>query len=185
MAEKKTTKKGKKFEAEIGSELKEVKEQTSIKTKKNYTTEQLVKAIEDVSVEINNAYFRTPYNRCPDCNKGNNAIMAHFGYGGANKIGNLRGFNATVGDVIAWSANTYKGISIIKSKNNGIYELETAPFLVARKEPAVVERMVVPSKFRPVIGEMAEFLANPDMYGEVELVKIGNGEYPDVIKAKL
>lgn len=185
MTEKKTTKKGKKFEAEIGSELKETKEQTAIKVKKKYTVEQLVKAIEDVSVEINNAYFRTPYNRCPDCNKGDNTVMAHFGFGGANKLGNLRSFNATIGDVIAWSADTYKGISIIKAKNNGVYELETAPFTVARKEPAVIEKMVVPSKFRLVIGEMAEFLANPDMYVEVELVKIGNGEYPNVIKTKL
>ena len=185
MTEKKNARKGKKFEAEIGSELKEVKEQTAIRDKKKYTPEQLVKAIEDVSIQINNAYFRTPYNRCPDCNKGNNTVMAHFGFGGANKLGNLRGFNATIGDVIAWSADTYKGLSIIKDKNNGVYELETAPFNVARKEPAVIERMIVPSIYRPIIGEMAEYLANPDLYEDAELVKIGNGEYPDVIGKKL
>ena len=89
--------------------------------------------------------------------------MAHFGFGGANKIGNLRGFNATIGDVIAWYADTYKGLSIIKDKNNGVYELETAPFNVARKEPAVIERMIVPSIYRTIIGEMAEYVANPDL----------------------
>lgn len=184
--DKKIVKRGKKFEAEKGSELKETKEQTAIKEdKKKYSTEQLVKAIEDVSVEINNAYFRTPYNRCPDCNKGNNTILAYFGIGGANKIGNLQGFQATIGDVIAWSADTYKGLSIVKGKNNGVFELETSPFVTARKEPAVIERMIVPTKFRPVIGLMAEYLANPDLYDGAELVKIGNGEYPDVIKSKL
>lgn len=184
--DKKTTKRGKKFEAEKGSELKETKEQTAIKeNKKKYTAEQLVKAIEDVSVEINNAYFRTPYNRCPDCNKGNNTIMAYFGFGGANKIGNLQGFQATIGDVIAWSADTYKGLSIVKDKFNGVFELETAPFVTARKEPAIIERMVVPQKFRHVIGLMAEYLTNPDLYKNEVLVKIGKGEYPDVIKAEL
>lgn len=184
--DKKTTKRGRKFEAEKNAELKEVKEETAIQSpKKKYSAEQLVKAIEDVSVEINNAYFRTPYNRCPDCNKGNNTILAYFGIGGANKIGNLKGFQATKGDVIAWSADTYKGLSIVKSKDNGIFELETAPFIAARKEPAVIERMIVPEKFRSVIGLMAEYLANPDLYEGAELVTIGKGEYPDVIKSKL
>lgn len=183
--EKQTKKRGKKFEAEIGAEPKFVAEDTAIREKKKYTPEQLVKAIEDMSVEINNAYFRTPYNRCPDCNKGQNAVMGHFGLAGANKIGNLKGFQATIGDVIAWNSDTYKGLSIVKDKNNGVFELETSPFHTPRKEPAVIERMVVPEKYRPVIRLMAEFIANPDLEDGQELVKIGNGEYPDVIKGQL
>jgi len=184
MTEKKI-KKGKKFEAEIGAEPKEVAEQTAIKEKKKYTIEQLITAVEDVSVEINNAYFRTPYNRCPDCNKGNNTVLAYFGEGGTNKIGNLRNFQATIGDLIAWSSQTYKGLSFVKDKQNGTFILETSPFVVARKEPAVIEKMLVPSVYRPAIGLMAEYLANPDLYENAELVKIGNGEYPDVIKRQL
>ena len=45
--------------------------------------------------------------------------------------------------------------------------------------------MVVPEKYRPVIRLMAEFIANPDLEDGQELVKIGNGEYPDVIKGQL
>lgn len=179
-------KKAEKFEAEKGSELKTVAEDEAIKTdKKKYTTEQLIKVIEDVSLEVNNAYFRTPYNRCPDCNKGNNTVMAYFGEDGASKIGNLRGFQATIGDLIAWSSLTYKGLSFVKSKLNGVFELETSPFLVARREPAVIEKMLIPAKYRPIIGQMAEYLANPDLYADEELVKIGNGEYPNAIKTQL
>lgn len=183
--ETRKTKRGKKLEAEIGAEPKEVKEDNAVKTsKKKYLSEHLVKAIEDVSVEINNAYFRTPYNRCPHCHKGNNSVMAHFGANGANKIGNLRGFQATIGDVIAWSSDHYKGLSVVQGKLNGVFELATAPFDKFIKEPAVIERMVVPQKYRPVIGKMATYLANPDLY-EGELVKIGNGEYPNAFKEEL
>lgn len=181
--EKQTKKRGKKFEAEIGAEPKVVAEDKAIKDKKKYTPEHLVKAIEDVSVEVNNAYFRTPYNRCPDCNKGNNTIMGHFGLDGANKLGNLKNFQATKGDVIVWSSDTYKGLSIVKGKNNGVFELETSPFDVPRKEPAVIERLLVPQKYRHIIGLMAEFLANP--HECEEMAKIGKGDYPDVIKRQL
>lgn len=183
--EKENKKRAKKIEMEVNSEPKVVKEDLAIQEKKTYTMENLVRAIEDLSVEINNAYFRTPYNRCPNCNKGNNNILAHFGILGKNKIGNLKGFNATIGDVIAWSSSTYKGLSVIKEKYNGTFTLETSPFDIPRKEPAVVERLVIPSLYRPVIGKMAMYLTYGIQDENITLVKIGNGEYPDVIKAKL
>lgn len=182
---KKSKKRGKKIEAERGAEPQIVKEDEAIKEEKKYEVSHLIMAIEDLSIKVNNAYFKAPFNRCPDCNKGNNTIMAHFGVGGANKIGNLAGFQATIGDVIGWSGNTYKGISIVKGKMNGVFELETAPFDVPRKEPAVVERMVVPSIYRPILGEMAEFLASGvDAEGE-DFVEIGKRKYPNVIAEKL
>ena len=184
---KNKAKRGKKLEAEKGSEPKIVAEDNAVKeeVKKKYSSQHLIEAIEDVSIEVNNAYFRTPYNRCPNCNKGNNAVMGHFGLDGNNKLGNLKGFQATIGDVIAWSSDTYKGLSIVKGKENGVFELETSPFDTPRKEPAVIERMVVPSALRPIIGEMATYLANKELYNDVELVKIGKREYPNAIKRKL
>ncbi len=145
--------------------------------------EQLVIAIEDLALQVDNAYFRHPFKKCPDCNK-SDTIMGYFGVDGANKISNLKGFQAIVGDVISWHSNTYKGISIVKSKNNGVFELETSPFVVARKEPAIVERMVIPIRYRAIIAEMAQFLVDGINDGQ-ELVKIGNGEYPSVIAEKL
>lgn len=177
-------KRGKKIEAELNADLKEVKEDVAIKEKKSYSIESLVIAINDLSLELNNPYFKAPFNRCPDCNKGNNTILAHFGVNGKNKIGNLKGFQATIGDVIAWYGQTYKGISIVKGKNNGVFELETSPFEIARKEPAVVERMVIPEKYRSILGEMATYLSNKDLY-KGDLTTIGEGEYPNVIRTKL
>lgn len=175
-----------KFEAEKGAEPKQVEEMTAVKEKIKYSPEMLVAAIEDVALEVDNAYFRHPFKKCPSCYKeGMNSILAHFGVGGKNKIGNLKGFQATIGDVIAWNSDTYKGLSIVKDKNNGVFELETSPFYTPRKEPAVIERMVVPEKYRPIIRLMAEFIANPELEDGQELVKIGNGEYPDVIKGQL
>ena len=174
----------KKFEAEIGAEPKIVAEDVAIRDKKKYTSTELVRAITDVSLYIDNAYFRTPFKRCPKCFD-SSTIMAHFGIKGKNTIGNLRGFSATIGDVIAWSSRTYKGLSIVKSKLNGIYELETECFDKELKEPAIVELMLVPSKLKPVIEEMATYLANKDLYEGVELVKIGDEEYPNAFREKL
>ena len=111
--------------------------------------------------------------------------MAHFGIKGKNTIGNLKGFIATIGDVIAWNSRTYKGLSIVKSKLNGIYELETECFDKELKEPAIVELMLVPNKLKPIIEEMATYLANKDLYKGVELVKIGDEEYPNAFREKL
>lgn len=174
-----------KIEAEQNSEITIPKENLSIQEKKMYSTENLIKAMEDLSLYVNNAYFRTPYNRCPNCNKGFNNILAHFGTKGKNTIGNLKGFNATIGDVIAWSSPTYKGLSIVKAKNNGVFELETSPFEKPRKEPAVIERLVVPSLYRTILGEMAEYLENEYKDEDTVLVAIGKRDYPDVIRKKL
>lgn len=180
----KTKKNRKKIEVEIGSEPKIVAEDVAIKDKKKYTKRELVQAITDVSLYIDNAYFRTPFKRCPKCFD-SSTIMAHFGINGKNTIGNLKGFSATIGDVIAWSSRTYKGLSIVKSKLNGVYELETDCFDVELKEPAIVELMLVPSKLKPVIEEMATYLTNKDLYENEELVRIGDEDYPDVIRRKL
>ena len=152
-----------------------------------YSATDFVVAVNDLSKHVNNAYFKTPYSRCPDCNKGNNTVMAHFGKGGPSNIGNLSGFQATVGDVIGWNSTTYNGLSLVKSKENGTFGLESAFFAQERKEPAVVERIIIPSKYRPIIGKMAVYLANKDnvMYRNVETIKIGEGEYPNVIEKEL
>lgn len=154
---------------------------------KEYSPEDFAIAVNDLSLLVNNAYFRTPFARCPDCNKGMNTIMAHFGKGAANKIGNLIGFQATIGDVIAWNSPTFKGLSVVKTKDNGVFGLETFGFTPERKEPAVIEKIIIPSKYRPLIGKMATYLANKNSpeYAEVELVKIGESEYPIAIKKEL
>lgn len=186
MTEKKvkTRKNRKKFEAEIGSEPKIVAEDVAIRDKKKYTSKELVRAITDVSLSVDNAYFRTPFKRCPKCFD-SSTIMAHFGVKGKNTIGNLKGFSATIGDVIAWSSRSYKGLSIVKGKLNGVYELETECFDKELKEPAIVELMLVPNKLKPVIEEMATYLANKDLYEGEELVKIGEEEYPNAFRTKL
>lgn len=177
-----------KFEAEKGAEPKQVKEITAIKEKIKYSPGMLVAAIEDVALEVDNAYFRHPFKKCPSCYKeGMNSVLAHFGLGGKNKIGNLKGFQATIGDVIAWTSDTYKGMSIVKSKNNGVFELETSPFEIPRRESAVVERIVIPEKYRSVIGKMADYRAGnlPEGWSGVTVAVIGKGEYPSVIKEEL
>ena len=111
--------------------------------------------------------------------------MAYFGKGGENKIGGLKGFQATIGDIIAWKSDTYSGLSVVISKENGVFGLETSHFSVRRDEPAIVERLVIPQKYRGVLGQMAMFLANPSSYPDEDLVKIGEREYPNVIKANI
>lgn len=152
---------------------------------KDYTSEHFIAAVSDLALHVNNAYFRTPFTKCPDCNKGNNAIMAHFGDGGANKIGNLKGFQATIGDIISWKSDNHIGISVVKSKENGVFGLETSHFGVMRKEPAVIEKLIVPSKYRPILGKMAVYLANKDEISAEKLVKIGEREYPSAIAKEL
>ena len=177
-----------KFEAEKGAEPKQVKEMTAVKEKIKYSPEMLVSAIEDVALEVNNAYFRHPFKKCPSCYKNSlNAVLAHFGAGGKNKIGNLKGFQATIGDVIAWTSDSYKGMSIVKGKNNGVFELETSPFEIPRKEAAIIERVVIPEKYRNVIAKMADYKAGNLLEGwsGEETVTIGKGEYPNVIKEEL
>jgi hypothetical protein len=156
-------------------------------TRKKFGMGEFLVAACDLSIQLDNPYFKTPYNRCPDCNKGNNSALVYFGVAGKNKIGNLKKFNATVGDLISWNSDTYKGLSVIKSKENGVYELETSPFDTPRMEPAVVERMVIPTKYREAIDEMADYLANIgiDMQIIKAFSKIGDREYPDVIAKKL
>lgn len=164
-----------------------VAEDMAILKLKKYTQTQFVTAVYDLSLELNNPYFKAPFVRCPNCDKGDNAIMAHFGDGGDNKIGNLKGFQATIGDIIAWNSNSFKGLSVIKTRDNGIFGLETSHFEVSRKEPAVIEKMIVPEKYRALLGEMATFLANKDnvIFKDAELIKIGESEYPIAIKEKL
>lgn len=177
-----------KFEAEKGAELKQVEEITAVREKIKYSPEMLVSAIEDVALEVNNAYFRHPFKKCPSCYKNSlNAVLAHFGAGGKNKIGNLKGFQATVGDVIAWTSDSYKGMSIVKGKNNGVFELETSPFEIPRKEAAIVERVVIPEKYRNVIAKMTDYKAGnlPEGWAGEATVAIGRGEYPNVIKEEL
>ena len=164
-----------------------VAEDMAILKLKEYNQPQFVTAVYDLSLELNNPYFKAPFVRCPNCDKGSNAIMAHFGEGGDNKIGNLKGFQATIGDIIAWNSNSFKGLSVVKTRDNGIFGLETSHFEVSRKEPAVIEKMIVPEKYRALLGEMATFSANKDnvMFKDVELVKIGESEYPIAIKKQL
>jgi len=150
-----------------------------------YSIEQFIQATFDLSLKVNNAYFKAPFVRCPNCDKSNSTILAYFGEGGKNKIGNLKGFNATIGDVIGWKSATYSGLSIVKNKNNGVFELETEHFNVPRREPAIIERMIVPSMYRKIIEEMATYLANKENYKKMKLVEIGKTEYPDVIEKKL
>lgn len=178
---------GKKLEAEIGAEPKVVAEEKAIKEKKTYSQVALINAIEDLALKIDNAFFKHPFKRCPDCNKkSNNTVLAYFNCGGKNKIGNLKGFDATIGDVISWYSDSYKGISIVKGKNNGVFELETEPFDVPRKEAAVIERMVIPSMYRPIIGEMAEFLSQDLVITDFEnYTEIGKRIYPNAIAEKL
>ena len=175
-----------KFEAEKGAEPKVVAEQKAIKPKVAYNPEHLVNAIEDLALEIDNPYFRHPFKKCPTCYKdGFNSVLIHFGTLRPNKLGVLDGFEATIGDVIAWTSEHFKGMSIVKGKNNGVYELETSPFVEPHIESAVVERIVIPEKYRHILGQMAQFLAlNKDVY-KGELVKIGKGEYPSAIKEQL
>ena len=173
----------KKITTEKGSEPTVVKEENGIRELKPYSQNELALAINDLALHIDNAYFRSPFNRCPDCNKGNNIILAYFGEEGINKIGNLKGFQATTGDVMSWNSPTYKGLSLIKSKNNGTFELETACFNKPCKEPAIIEKMVVPNKYRPIISEMATYLANIDYFKTKKTKKIGEREYSvDIIK---
>lgn len=173
----------KKITTEKGSIPVTVKEEISIKELKPYSQDNLSIAINDLALHIDNAYFRSPFNRCPDCNKGNNSVLAYFGDGATNKIGNLKGFQATIGDIMSWNSPTYKGLSIIKSKSNGIFELETACFDRPCREPAIIERMVVPNMYRPIIGEMATYLTNIDCFKSKKTVKVGEREYPvDIIK---
>lgn len=153
---------------------------------KKYLPKHYFQALQDLSIEVNNAYFRLPFVRCPECNKkSNSAIMAHFGISKKNTIGNLKGFSATIGDIISWFSDSYRGVSRVIGKANGVYELEDVEFDIPRKEIAIVEKMIIPSKYLPVIEEMATFLSYPFVSDENELVKIGNGEYPSVIKSKL
>ena len=152
--------------------------------KKNYGVEQLLIAITDLSLKINNAYFKAPFYRCPNCNKSATTLL-YFGEGGANKIGNLKGFNATVHDLIAWKSPSYEGISFVKSKDNGVFELETSPFKVAKKEPGIIERMVIPEMYRPILGEMAAFLAEGHTGGETDVTLIGDNWYPYAIAQRI
>ena len=176
-----------KIQMEKNSKPKMVAEELAEVHLKKYSPEDFAVAVNDLSIKIDNAYFRTPYARCKDCDKGNNTIMAHFGIGGSNKIGNLSGFQATVGDVIAWKSRTFEGLSVIKTKDNGIFGLETSSFPAARKEPAVVEKVLIPTRLRPIIGEMAMYLANKDspVFNNTELAIIGEREYPVDIAGKL
>lgn len=170
--------KRKKITTEKGKEPQIVAEDNAIKieeNKKKYNIEHYLQAIEDLSVMVNNAYFKMPYNRCPKCNQGNNTIMAKFGIDGANTIGNLNGFNATVGDIIAWYGYTQKGLSMVVGKNNGVYKLATSHFERRIDEPAVVEMIVVPSKYKDLLDKMALYRA----------VTPNFEEYPDVIKRQL
>jgi hypothetical protein len=152
-----------------------------------YNQTHFITAVYDLSLELNNPYFKAPFIRCPNCDKGSNAIMAYFGDGGDNKIGNLKGFQATIGDIIAWNSNSFKGLSVVKTRDNGIFGLETSHFEVSRKEPAVIEKMIVPDKYRSLLGEMATFLANKDnvVFKDAKLVRIGESEYPIAIKEQL
>lgn len=180
MARKKIT-----MEKTIGKEL--VAEDFSAIQLKQYSPVDFTKAVFDLSIELDNPYFKAPFVRCPDCNKGNNSIMAYFGQGGSNKIGNLRGFQATIGDIIAWNSDSFKGLSVVTTKDNGVFGLSTEHFSIPRKEPAVVEKMIVPEKYRKMLGNMATYLANKKskIFKGLELVKIGEGEYPSVIKEQL
>ena len=54
-----------------------------------------------------------------------------------------------------------------------------------RKEPAVIEKLIVPSKYRPILGKMAVYLANKDEISAEKLVKIGEREYPSAIAKEL
>lgn len=152
---------------------------------KGYTLENFLSAVMDLSLAVNNAYFKAPFVRCPSCNQGNNAIMAHFGHGGSNKIGNLKGLQASIGDIIAWHSDSFSGISIVKSKDNGVFGLESNHFDKPRKEPAVIERLIVPQKYRPILGKMALYLSNKEKYKNVKLSRIGQGEYPSAIAKEL
>lgn len=175
-----------KFEAEKGAEPTVVAEQKAVKKKPSYNPEQLVNAIEDLALEIDNAYFRHPYKKCPSCYKTSlNAVLVHFGTLAPNKLGILKNFDATIGDIIAWTSEHFKGMSIVKGKNNGVFELETSPFIEPHIESAIIERVVVPEKYRSIIGQMAEFIASGKDDYEGELVKIGKGEYPNAIKGQL
>lgn len=164
------------------------KEDTAIKDepiKKKYSQIHLITAINDLALKINNAYFRSPFIKCPSCSK-NSTILAHFGEGGADKIGNLKKFDVTKGDVISWKSDSFTGISIIKDKNNGVLQLETAPFETPRKEPAVVERLIIPEKYRSLLGEMAQFLADTEGFEHyAEGSEIGEHIYPDVITKRI
>lgn len=152
---------------------------------KDYTSEHFVAAVTDLALHVNNAYFRAPFSKCPDCNKGNNTVMAYFGDGGANKIGNLKGFQATIGDIVSWYSNSHIGLSVVKSKENGVFGFETSHFGVMRKEPAVIEKLIVPAKYRPILGKMATYLANKENIEVKKLVKIGEREYPSAITKEL
>lgn len=175
-----------KFEAEKGAEPIVVAEQKAIKKKPSYNPEQFVNAIEDLALEVDNAYFRHPYKKCPSCYKNSlNAVLVHFGTIAPNKLGKLKNFDATIGDIIAWTSEHFKGMSIVKSKNNGTFELETKPFAEPHIESAIIERVVIPEKYRSIIGQMAEFIASNKEEYKGELVKIGKGEYPNVIKEQL
>lgn len=175
-----------KFEAEKGAEPKIVAEQKAIKKTIAYNPAHLVNAIEDLALEVDNAYFRHPYKKCPSCYKTSlNAVLVHFGTFKPNKLGTLKNFDATIGDVISWTSEHFKGMSIVKGKNNGIYELETSPFTEPHIESAIIERIVIPEKYRSIIGEMAKFIAEEKENYKGKLVKIGKGEYPSDIKEKL
>lgn len=181
MAEKKKARK--KITTEKNRPIEEVIEDKAIKS---YLPKHYFQALQDLSIEVNNAYFRLSFIRCPECNKkSNSAIMAHFGMNKKNTIGNLKGFSATIGDIISWFSDTYRGVSRVVGKSNGVYELEDVEFDIPRKEIAVIEKIIIPSKYLPIIEEMAMFLSYPFVSDENELAKIGNGEYPSVIKSKL
>lgn len=177
----------KKIMMEKNREPKLVAEDFASMQLREYSPAELATAAYDLSLELNNPYFKAPFIRCPNCNKGSNAVMVHFGQGGDNKIGNLKGFQATIGDIIAWNSDNFKGLSIVKSKDNGVFGLETSHFEVSRIEPAVIEKMIVPEKYRKMLGQMATFLANKKaaIFKDVELVKIGESEYPCAIREQL
>lgn len=174
-----------KITTEKNSEKSVVAEDLAAIQLKDYTSEHFVAAVSDLALHVNNAYFRTPFSKCPDCNKGNNSIMAHFGHGGANKIGNLKGFQATIGDIVSWKSDNHIGLSVVKSKENGVFGFETSHFGVMIKEPAVIERLIIPSKYRPILGKMATYLANKENMNVKKLVKIGEREYPSAITKEL
>lgn len=177
----------KKITMEKNKEEQIVAEDMAVLNLTEYSPSDFITAIYDLSLELDNPYFKTPFNRCADCNKSNGTVMVHFGCGSDNKIGNLKGFQATIGDIIAWNSNNFKGLSIVKSKDNGIFGLETSHFEAEIKEPAVIERMVIPNKYRALLGEMATYLANKTspLFKGVELIKIGESEYPIAIKGQL
>jgi len=174
-----------KISLEKNSEPEIVKEDLAILKLKDYKVEHYLNAVLDLSEHVDNVYFKAPFQRCPGCHKSGSAVMAHFGQGGSNKIGNLKGFDATIGDVIGWSSSSYNGISIVKSKDNGVFMLESEHFSLDRKEPAVIEKLLIPEKFVPILTQMAIYLANAKKYKKTDLVKIGQREYPSVIAEQL